>query len=110
MIDHSALDEIIELIAGEMPDVEPLERRIAANKLRRALDLLDPPAEVEPVDELKPMTEGEAQLFGMTYLHWKKYEDTPIRDVPYADIAWLADTKRTEWRELHRYLLTRDDE
>ncbi len=60
-------------------------------------------------DELKPMTEGEAWGFGMTPITFGRYEDVLYCDIPYEYLTWLADTKRTEWRELRRYLMTRTD-
>ena len=106
------LDELLQMLSDELrplallPDGS-LQLRIAANKFRRVLDQFDPPKPPDPllVMSLLPMTDAEAKQFETNPMAYGKHAGTPTRDVPRDYLEWLADAKRSEWREMHRYLL-----
>lgn len=100
--------ELAVFVVDELAGLEGTELRVAANKVRRALDAIDPVEEqATAVDDLKPMRKAEAAEFGGRAFEYGKFTGQRPIDVEYDDLAWLCDLRRKNWRELHRYLLTR---
>lgn len=101
--------QLAVFVVDELAGLEGTELRVAANKVRRALNAIDP-VEETPVglkDFLAPMGKVEADDFGSHVFDYGKFQGRRPDNVEYDDLAWLCDLRRKNWRELHRYLLTR---
>jgi hypothetical protein len=101
--------QLAVFVVDELAGLEGTDLRVAANKIRRALNAIDPVEEqaTSLKDLLSPMGKVEAETFGGRAFEYGKFTGQRPIDVEYDDLAWLCDLRRKNWRELHRYLLTR---
>ena len=90
------------LIAEELQGLDETGRRILCNRILAVVQPEGPPPPSAPA--LPPFTEAEARNYRCGYLGFGQYADTLIAQVPLDYLQWLADTSRTTWQNLHRYL------
>jgi hypothetical protein len=108
------LDIIRYCIEQECADIS--ERRIAANMIRRRLQELAPEpivvaarvVEQDGRPGWEPMRHDEMQNYGHGTLGYGQYASTPMAEVDIAYLAWLADSKREDARQLTRYIKARE--
>lgn len=104
------MDELCELARGELAGITGLELRIRCNRLRKLADELDPPKPQEsaPCDNLDAMSLNEEAEFGRNAIPFGRHAGLSYDEVPRDYLDWLVEEKRTEWRQLVRYLKARN--
>lgn len=95
-------ETLAAMVAEELGGFTGLELRVQCNRVRSVLDKLDRPG--MPAVAMQPMTSGESKAFGEQYINFGKWAGDRYCDVPRDYLDWLVETKRSEWRQLLRYL------
>lgn len=95
-------ETLAAMVAEELAGFTGLELRIQCNRVRSVLDKLDRPG--MPAVAMQPMTSGESKAFGEQCLTFGKHAGERYSEAPRDYLDWLVETKRTEWRQLLRYL------
>lgn len=54
----------------------------------------------------KPMTDQEAAAFGKTPFPFGKYKETPVEEVEFGYLDWIAEQPETFKADLNRYLMS----
>lgn len=97
--------ELVNLILQEMSLLDDADaKRIIANRVSEAVEPFCSKRPLPNPDGMVPMTDAEARRFGSEPVPFGAYRDADWNTVPLDRLEWYADTARSNWRNLWRYL------
>lgn len=95
---------IADLVLQEMAGMDDVGKRIVANRVLGVIQSHLPSNMREAESKIEPFDDVQSRRYGQTPMTFGKFLGQKVDDVPTEYLAWLADSSRNTWRDLHRYL------